>query len=331
MLYLHGGGCVHGVAEQFASVIKAYIDAAPCIVVAADCGKASQALHPVAFDDSYDTLLWLRDNAAALGGRDTAFIVAGHSAGGGLAAAVSLKACDTGQVQVAFQIPVYPMLDDRGSSASMRGNAAAVRDEVANAHALAQYLRGGQVEAYAVPARAGDAAGLPRRPSAWSAASTRLPIRRGPISTPWSRPGCRSPSRCSMALCMPLTAWCPPRRSVGRRNSSCLATTASSCSAIWAEAAQSAHGMAAVMVAMSIRPSVTIALKARRSLPQPQATVAAWRRAACMAGSRTTGKCCRACSREACLLACGTAARNPSRRTGDFSVACRPVAGREPR
>lgn len=143
MLYLHGGGYVHGVPEQFASVIKAYIDAAPCIVVAADCGKASQALHPVAFDDSYDTLLWPRDNAAALGGRDTAFIVAGHSAGGGLAAAVSLKACDTGHVQVAFQIPVYPMLDDRGSSASMRGNAAAVRDEVANAHALAQYLRGG--------------------------------------------------------------------------------------------------------------------------------------------------------------------------------------------
>lgn len=43
MLYLHGGGYVHGVPEQFASVIKAYIDAAPCIVVAADCRKAGQA------------------------------------------------------------------------------------------------------------------------------------------------------------------------------------------------------------------------------------------------------------------------------------------------
>ena len=213
----------------------------------------------------------------------------------------------------------------------MRGNTASVRDEAANAPAGAQYLRGGS-RWRPMPRRHGPVMRPAcRRPSAWSAASPRLPIRRGPISTPWRRPGCRSPSRCSMVLCMPLTAWCPPRRPAGRRSSSCLATTASSCSASWAETAQSARGMAAVMVAMSIRPSVTIALKARRSLPQPQATVAAWRWMACMAGSRTTGKCRRACSRKACLLACGTAAPNPSHRTGDFSVACRPVAGRKAR
>ena len=162
MLYLHGGGYVHGVPEQFTSIIKAFIDTVPCIVVAPDYRKASQAPYPAAFDDSYDTLLWLRDNAATLGGRDAAFILAGHSAGGGLAAAVSLKARDTGQVRVAFQMPVYPMLDDRGQSASMRDNNAPVWDASANAQAWGQYLRGvAEVDAYAAPARARDAAGLP--------------------------------------------------------------------------------------------------------------------------------------------------------------------------
>ena len=68
MLYLHGGGYVHGVPEQFGSIIKDFIETEPCIIVAPDYRKAVEAPYPAAFNDCYDTLLWVRDNAASLGG-----------------------------------------------------------------------------------------------------------------------------------------------------------------------------------------------------------------------------------------------------------------------
>ena len=162
MLYLHGGGYRHGVPEQFAGVIAGFIAAQPCVVVAPDYRKASEAPYPAAFDDAYACLLWLRDNAAALGGHGDKFMVAGHSAGGGLAAAVTLKARDAGQVLVGMQVLAYPMLDDRGQTASMRDNNAPVWDGAANAQAWAHYLKGtSAVDAYAAPARASNFQQLP--------------------------------------------------------------------------------------------------------------------------------------------------------------------------
>jgi len=162
MLYMHGGGYVHGVPEQFGSILKDLIDTEPCIIVAPDYRKAVEAPYPAAFNDCYDTLLWIRDNAASLGGRTDKFIVAGHSAGGGLAAAVSLKATDTGDARIAFQMPVYPMIDDRQTSASVVGNDAPVWDEKANRLAWARYLDGVEtITPYAAAARCTDFTKLP--------------------------------------------------------------------------------------------------------------------------------------------------------------------------
>ena len=162
MLYLHGGGYVYGVPEQFGPSIKSFIDTTPCIVVAPDYRKAVEAPYPAAFNDCYDTLLWIRDSAAAIGGRADGFIVSGHSAGGGLAAAVSLKATDTSDAKIAFQMPLYPMIDDRQDSASAVGNDAPVWDEKANRLAWSRYLDGVKnVTAYAAAARCTDNAKLP--------------------------------------------------------------------------------------------------------------------------------------------------------------------------
>jgi acetyl esterase/lipase len=162
MLYFHGGGYVHGVPEQFGSSIKDFIETEPCIIVAPDYRKAVQWPYPAAFDDCYDTLLWIRDHAVSLGGRADRFIVSGHSAGGGLAAAVSLKATDTGDATIAFQMPLYPMIDDRRNSASAVGNNAPVWDEKANRLAWSRYLDGVEnVTPYAAPARCTDYTKLP--------------------------------------------------------------------------------------------------------------------------------------------------------------------------
>ena len=162
MLYLHGGGYVHGVPEQFGAIIRDLIETEPCIIVAPDYRKALEAPYPAAFNDCYDTLLWIRDNADSLGGRSDRFIVAGHSAGGGLAAAVSLKATDTGDAKIAFQMPLYPMIDDRQNSASVVGNDAPVWDENANRLAWSCYLDGVEnVTPYAAAARCTDYTKLP--------------------------------------------------------------------------------------------------------------------------------------------------------------------------
>lgn len=162
MLYLHGGGYVHGVPEQFGPSIKGFIETVPCIVVAPDYRKAVESPYPAAFNDCYDTLLWIRGNAASMGGRSDGFIVSGHSAGGGLAAAVSLKATDTGDAKIAFQMPIYPMIDDRQNSASVVGNDAPVWDEKANELAWSRYLDGVEnVTPYAAAARCTDYARLP--------------------------------------------------------------------------------------------------------------------------------------------------------------------------
>jgi len=162
MLYLHGGGYLQGVPEQFGEIIEDFIATEPCIVVAPDYRKAVESPYPAAFDDCYDTLLWIRDNVASIGGRADQFIVAGHSAGGGLAAAVSLRAADTGDVRIAFQMPLYPMIDDRQDSASVRGNDAPVWDEKANRLAWSRYLKGiTNVTPYAAAARGTDYAKLP--------------------------------------------------------------------------------------------------------------------------------------------------------------------------
>lgn len=162
MLYLHGGGYVHGVPEQFGPIIKDFIETEPCIIVAPEYRKAVESPYPAAFNDCYDSLIWMRDNAASIGGRTDGFIVSGHSAGGGLAAAVALKATDTGDAKIAFQMPLYPMIDDRQDSASVVGNDAPVWDEKANRLAWSRYLDGVEaVTPYAAASRSTDYTKLP--------------------------------------------------------------------------------------------------------------------------------------------------------------------------
>ena len=166
MLYIHGGGLLMGNPEDYLTIIKNFIDTQPCIIVAPDYRKAFDAPYPAAFNDCYDTLLWINDNANALGAIQNKLIVAGHSAGGGLAAAVTLKATDTQDVKIAFQMPIYPMLDDRQTSDSAKDNNSPGWNSKSNQLGWSMYLRElnlhrREIPAYAAPARANDYSKLP--------------------------------------------------------------------------------------------------------------------------------------------------------------------------
>ena len=163
VLWLHGGGYIVGMKEMVhmsraVDLVKRF----GAVVVAPGYRLAFVRPYPAAILDSYASLLWLKQNAAALGVRDDQLMVGGESAGGGLCAAVCAMARDRGEVRVAFQMPLYPMLDDRDTDSS-RDNHGKVWDTRKNHFAWRVYLRGvrGKVPPYAAPARLTDYRGLP--------------------------------------------------------------------------------------------------------------------------------------------------------------------------
>ena len=92
------------------------------MIVAPDYRLSVEKPYPAALEDCYAALLWLKDHASSLGDRENQLMVGGYSAGGGLAAALAIYARDNGEVSIAFQIPIYPMLDDRKITGSSRDN-----------------------------------------------------------------------------------------------------------------------------------------------------------------------------------------------------------------
>ncbi|WP_339279066.1 alpha/beta hydrolase [Paenibacillus sp. FSL W8-1187] len=164
VLWLHGGGYAMGNPELFGDAYKRLIRASPCVVVAPDYRLSIEAPYPAALDDGYEALLWLKGHAGDLGVRDDQLMVGGESAGGGLAAAIALYARDRGEVSLAFQMPLYPMLDDRMRTDSAKDNDAPIWNSRYNEWAWKLYLGdryGGEVPAYAAAARADDYRGLP--------------------------------------------------------------------------------------------------------------------------------------------------------------------------
>jgi acetyl esterase/lipase len=165
ILWLHGGGYVLGSPEQDGASYKRMIEATGGVIVAPAYRLGPEAPYPAALDDCALALRWLRDNAPALGVRDDQLAVAGNSAGGGLAAALTLRERDRGGVAIAFQMPLYPMVDDRCVTPSAVDNDAPIWDTVTNQNAWRIYLGDlhgtDDVPAYAAPARATDLSGLP--------------------------------------------------------------------------------------------------------------------------------------------------------------------------
>ncbi len=140
MLYNHGGGYVIGVPEIALDVIKNFILTRPCVIVAPDYRKAFTKPFPAGFNDCYDTLLWIKENADNLGVFGFNFIVSGHSAGGGITAAVTIKARDTKDLKIAFQMPLYPMIDDRQVTISAKDIDVPVWNTKTNSKAWDLYL-----------------------------------------------------------------------------------------------------------------------------------------------------------------------------------------------
>lgn len=110
ILYFHGGGFMKGDLDSGDTVAWGYAQETGAAVFSVDYRLTPEHAFPAAFDDCYAALEYVAGKALDYGIDPGRIAVAGDSAGGNLAAAVSLAARDRNGPQIAAQVLVYPML-----------------------------------------------------------------------------------------------------------------------------------------------------------------------------------------------------------------------------
>lgn len=159
--FFHGGGWVLSSVDGHDSIARRLALKSGAIVVSVEYRMAPEYPFPAPHDDCWAATVWLAEHAADIGGRTGPIAVAGDSAGGNLAAGVALRARDEG-LALAYQLLIYPCIDDVQSRPSMTENA---EGYFLSAEDMAwfwdQYVPEHQRgNPYAVPARATDLGGL---------------------------------------------------------------------------------------------------------------------------------------------------------------------------
>lgn len=111
LVYFHFGGCVLGDLETCHTVCSRLAQEADVIIVSAQYRLAPEHRFPAAVEDAVTAYRWARENAASFGGDAQRVGVGGDSAGGYLAAAVSLACRDSGEAAPALQLLIYPVTE----------------------------------------------------------------------------------------------------------------------------------------------------------------------------------------------------------------------------
>jgi acetyl esterase len=111
LVFFHGGGWVIGDLDTHDAMCRSLTRSTGCITVSVDYHLAPEHKFPAARDDCYAATKWVAENAKAINGDPERLAVGGDSAGGGLAAVVTLMARDQGGPHLAYQLLIYPVTD----------------------------------------------------------------------------------------------------------------------------------------------------------------------------------------------------------------------------
>jgi len=164
LVYFHGGAFVIGdLYTEESRCLRLAADGG-CVVVSVDYRLAPENPFPVGVEDCYSALVWVAAHAGDLGIDVDRIAVGGSSAGGALSAAVAQMSRDRGGVPLAMQLLIYPVIDDRMDTPSMKAfSATPVWTSGSNAQMWDFYLgvRRDYVSNYAAPGRATDLSDLP--------------------------------------------------------------------------------------------------------------------------------------------------------------------------
>ena len=164
LVFFHGGGWVIGDLDSHDVVCRKLAHEGELIVIAVDYRLAPEHKFPAAVDDAIAATKWVAANAVELGIDASRLTVGGDSAGGNLAAVVSLAARDGDGPAIAGQVLIYPATD----SARTRPSHREPETSILLTHSVttwfyAQYLNGSaDIDDWrASPSRAKTLAGLP--------------------------------------------------------------------------------------------------------------------------------------------------------------------------
>lgn len=166
ILWIHGGGYITGMASMagMMGMGPKLVKEHGCVVISPEYRLGKKGRYPNALNDCYAALKYMVSHAEELGIRKDQIFVGGESAGGGLCATLCMLARDKGEVNIAFQMPLYPMIDDRDTDSS-RDNHNKVWNTRRNHYGWKTYLGElygtNNVPPYAVAARQIDYRGLP--------------------------------------------------------------------------------------------------------------------------------------------------------------------------
>ncbi len=122
LAYFHGGGFVIGGIETHDGTCRDLCSQTGCLVMSIDYRLAPEHPFPAAPEDCYAATCWLAEHGATLGGDPERLAVGGDSAGGNLAAVVSLMARDRGGPALRHQLLVYPVTNHAFDTTSYADN-----------------------------------------------------------------------------------------------------------------------------------------------------------------------------------------------------------------
>ena len=165
VFWMHGGGMVIGNRHMDDGRLIEWCRWLGCVCVSVEYRLAPESPYPTPLDDCEAGLRFIVEHAHDLEINPQRVGIGGRSAGGALAAGLALRWRDDAKVPLAFQYLEYPMLDDRGLTASSQLEGLPVWSRESNAFGWRSYLgdRCGtdDVPADAAPARATELSGLP--------------------------------------------------------------------------------------------------------------------------------------------------------------------------
>ena len=118
LVYFHGGGWTIGDLDTHDVLCRQLANGARCAVFSVDYRLAPEAPFPAAVEDCLAATRFVVSNAAKLKVNASQVAVGGDSAGGNLAAVVTLHR----ELPLAFQLLIYPATDQRCDTDSHRRN-----------------------------------------------------------------------------------------------------------------------------------------------------------------------------------------------------------------
>jgi acetyl esterase/lipase len=166
LYWIHGGGYVMGDIDMDDRLMKQMVKRIGCVAASVDYRLAPEYPFPTPVEDCYTGLKWLFAHADELGVEPARIAIGGPSGGGGLTAGLGLLARDRKEVQVAYQLLIYPMIDDRNATAAAHAiTDPRVWNRESNRLGWKAYLGrdggGADVSPYAAATRATDLSNLP--------------------------------------------------------------------------------------------------------------------------------------------------------------------------